>query len=553
MNLETIRKKMNVSLNEWARVVSVSALFFTISTGLELGRIGRDCYFLSIAGADKIPFMYMAVAVIMLILSPVYSRFLGEVNGDGLLRKMASGGALGMASLWFSIRFASGIFPTLPYIVFCAVEAFALFMLMHSWSVIEEVFDAWEGKRFFPIIGAVGLVGKIVGGAITNLIATMFGAAALFPLWCVLLLAVLPLSKIVERTKRQHHLNQTTGSIGTASSSITAAAKGSLPESGDSSLKQVPLIYTLTFMAVPMWIIIYIIEYNYFGVMSDVFPNPDRLAEFFGLFNCVASILGLMLQVFITPRMLQKKGVGNTSIVYPFMLTVASVLLLIFSLFPEADASPRELTFTGIALLVVIARLCDFSFYYSIYDSSSQLLFYSLPDSLRSSGRAFLLGLVLPLCTGAAGGIIILLSTILEQPVYSLGFVAVTLGFLLIALALNITPEYLSSLLRNFQSSSPDRLRDILEEISRMEVSDARYVLMGSVVKQDIKEASFAVEKLFEIRDDELLHDLEEALPEMQPETVKQIVGILEKEGNIHSQSFVRHAAQYYGAPVATG
>lgn len=530
---------MDINEHEWPRAATVSACFFIISLGLELGRIGRDCYFLSHAGAEKIPFMYMVIAALMVVISPLYSYLIDEVNHDSLLRWLAGSGAGITLAAWLLIRSGIAVDSMLPYIVFCVIEVFALFLLMHAWSVIEGVFDAGEGKRFFPLIGAVGLVGKIVGGFVTNIFAAAFGAVTLFLLWCALLLAVLPLSRLVEQ-ERLRHLGEVQ-SAAAAPGQTTKVDK--VDSTGDSSLSRVSLIYTLTFMAIPMWIIIYIIEYNYFHAMSRVFPHPDRLATFFGLFNSAAAILGLLLQLFVTSRLLKSKGVGNASLVYPFTLTLGAIFLLIFSLFPGAQA-PR-LDFAGIAMLVVLARLCDISFYYSIYDSSSQLLFYSLPDSLRNKGRAFLSGIVLPLGSGAAGGIIVLLSSVLGQPVYSVAFVSVCLGFLLIALALNITPEYLSSLLRNFQFSRPGRLREILDEIGRLEVSDARYTLMHSVVKQDVKEASFAVEKLFEIRDDELLFDLEEALADMHPDTIIVIIRRLQDEKTMEAEAFIRAACKY--------
>ena len=80
----------------WPRVKATALLFFTLTLGIELGRIGRDSYFLSKEGPSKIPYMYLFMSVLMLVASGSYSMIVDKIRRTG--RCIYSGGKVGMPS-----------------------------------------------------------------------------------------------------------------------------------------------------------------------------------------------------------------------------------------------------------------------------------------------------------------------------------------------------------------------------------------------------------------------------------------------------------------------
>lgn len=515
-NRQVLKKIISVKKEELPRVLSVGFLFVLVTAGVELGRIGRDSYFLTQVGADKIPLMYVIIAGLMLLISFLYGRFVDRFSSEKLMIFIQMTGILGMFGLWGILTFSTMKIELLPYIMFVGVEVYLSVLLIHYWVVVSTTFDAWEGRRVYAYIGASGLTGTLCGGLGANFVSTYFGAQSLFLSWAILLILSIPVIARVKKTKQESHISTQDTTTETDPQETTSEESGSLK-----AIWKQPLLRTLTYMSLPMWITIFIIEFNYYTTMDKVFISPDELASFLGIVVSVSSFVGLMLQVFITSKLLKKWGVGATSMVYPFSITIGALALLIFSLTPTATAETIPLY--SVALLVVIARFCDIAIYFSVYESATQLLFYSVPNYIQGRSRAFISGFIMPVSIGIAGLLLVYFTSI-NEPIYNITFMSICMGLMLIILGLNITPDYLIAMLSNIDSSDSSNRQDVLKEISKLTASDAKYALIQSVTSKDEEEAMFAVDKLTAMQDDELFEDLEDIVEHIQPNILRQIL-----------------------------
>lgn len=485
----------------WPRIKITTFTFFTLTLGIELGRIGRDSYFLTTEGPGKIPYMYLFMAVLMLVASGLYSMVVDKIRRDIFMKYLIGVGVIFTFIVGMILRFQIKV-PFFPFLVFCIVETYILFAFMHFWNFMNYVFDSKEGKSVFPLIGATGLLATIFGGITAKVIVSYIGANSLFFLWSGILLISFPLiSKIRYFVLNSGHTGDTLIDL----DSQMSEHKLGLDSMG--KIAKIPLIRTIIYMSFPLWIIIYLVEYNYYGTMNRVYPNQDELAGFLGIFTSIASFAGLILQLTLTPWMLRIWGVGAASMVYPFSLTIGALSLLLFTMFPEALGV--ELKLFGIALFVVFARFCDITIYYSVYESTSQLIYYAIPEYLRGKSRALISGVVMPMAMALAGGLLIYFEH-LHEPIYNIAFVGLTCSFGLLVFSLKLTPDYLRSMLH---SISPDDLKyreEVQKEILKLETSDVRYVLLGAITSNVKAEALFAIEKLLENKDDELFEDIDE-------------------------------------------
>lgn len=492
----------------WPRVKATALLFFTLTLGIELGRIGRDSYFLSTEGPSKIPYMYLFMSILMLIASGTYSLIVDKIRRDIFMKYLLGAGILFTCLVGVILKLDYKI-PYFPFIVFCIVETYILFAFMHFWNYVNNVFDSKEGKSVFPLIGATGLTATIFGGLTAKLVAHLIGANSLFFIWGILLIGCYPMvSKIRYLVLNSGHTGETIIDLDSQMS------ENRLGFDSLGKILKIPLIRTIIYMSFPLWIIIYLVEYNYYGTMNRVYPDQDSLAGFLGIFTSIASFTGLILQITVTPWMLRVLGVGVTSMIYPFSLTAGALSLLLFTMFP--DALGANLQLFGIALFVVFARFCDITIYYSVYESTSQLLYYAIPEYLRGKSRALISGVVMPMAMALAGGFLIFFET-LNEPIYNIAFVGLTCSFGLLVFSLKLTPDYLRSMLH---SISPDDLKyreEVQREILKLEASDVRYVLLGAITSRVMAEAMFAIEKLMDHKDDELFEDLDEVSEQLNP------------------------------------
>ena len=527
------RRLLGVTESEWPRFTYASALSFVIFTGMAVGRVAKDAYFLDSGYASQVAKMYVFIACLLIPAAIIYGTIVDRVDGGGLLRRMLVLGAGGAAALWLGILAAGPRSGYLPHVAFCASEAYVLLLTIHFWAALNGVFEVQEGKRLLPLIGGAGLLGTFAGGLLTHPITHFFPASTLFAVWAALLLVCMPLSRrlfsdLCHGARRGGPNLEPTGSP--AESGSVRALMG--------SLWQQPLIRTMAFMAVPLWMIIYVIEYSYLNTMSRCFrETPEDLASFLGTIVSVAAFIGFAVQFTVTPWLLRRFGVGATALVFPFSLICGTVALLIFSLFPEA-AGTTSLDLTGIAALVVFARFCDVAVFYSVYDSTDQMLYSAVPDDCRGRERVLMAGVVAPTSMAAAGALLLLFRQ-LQEPVYNIAFVGVVLAFLLAIVALNVAPEYLAALVETIDLAKMEHQRELMDEFSKLEDSDARYVLLHGMTGSDTGQALFAARALFERRDEYLIEDIEEVLPRLSRQVLKEVRGLLTAQDRERHAGFV--------------
>jgi ATP/ADP translocase len=539
---DRLRQLLPFSADEGPRAVPFTVTLWLISAGVEVGRVGRDSYFLDAVGAGPIPYMYMLVAPLMIAAAIAYGRVIQQLPPHVILAGLCAGGAGGLVVLWSSLTFAGTATPWLPYVVFCTVETYLAFLLLHYWNFANLVFDAAEGKRLFPIFGAAGLLGSLVAGLSAKVIAAGLGATTLFLVWAAVLLLAIPLVSRMQSAAEANRIRppgrRDRRSAGPPRVSLTSLRR----------LGQQPLARTVTYMTLPLWVVIYVIEYNYYDTMSRVFADRDRLAGFLGLVVGIGALVGFTLQLTLTPWCLRRRGVGATSVVYPLSLALGATALLVFSLFPQA--ARESLPIIGIALLMVFARLCDVAVFFSVYEAAQQLLYYAIRGELRNHARTLVSGCLVPVCMASAG-VLLLGFRYLHEPIYNVAFVGVMLAFLIVAIALNVTPDYLRALLGSLDREDAAGRREVADELAKLEPSDASYALLEALGADDPEDTRFAVEVLLERRDPDLLADLEDVADRVNPSALARIVGSLSPEERREHRSLVERSSR--PAPTAPG
>jgi len=509
------------------RFVAVASLVFCIALGDEYARIARDVFFLKTVGAEMMPYMYMATAGAVVLVSIFYGLVITKLPEDRVEMGFLALVATTAVGMWLAVTYTPADSPRAPavaYAVYCAVTVLTQFGLIHFWNYANKLFSPNEGKSAFAAIGAFAILGTVIAGATTPLIAEYWHPKNMLVLWALMATSAIARASAVRRVAK----------LKTTSDDA---------EEGNPSLRKVwrqPLIRTLTYMALPLWVIIFIIEFYYYQTMDRVFSQPDELATFLGMFTCVASITGFLLQFSVTPALLKRVGVGATSVVYPIFLALGTIALLGFSLLPVA-AEGGPLPLTGVALLVLLARFIDISMFFSIHETAQQLLFYAIRARDREVARTFVSGGILPLGTALAGGSLIVFE-MLGEPIYNVTFLALTLAFVLVVLALNLTPDYIKARVENTDCAAAAPRAELEQEIDRLAPMDVHYVLMQSLISDNKPEALFAATKLVQLHDQEMLEDIEELMDELDADVLATFMGELAQEDLDAHPEFVANA-----------
>lgn len=239
-----------------------------------------------------------------------------------------------------------------------------LFMTSVFWAFMVDIFSFDQGKRLFAFIGAGGTLGSIAGSWLTGLASQSAGESPYLPAGLMLtscafyVCAVLVMLTIDRRTTRPQPTPTAaspTPAAGSpapaaASSTPTAASPTSAASSptpsgdgrsaraatGGSFWEGAKIVATSPYMlGIGLWVVfmavsntmIYFAEANLILNATDTF---SQRVDSFAYFNFVAQSATLLLQVFVTARLIKRLGIGWTLSILALVTAVGFVGLALW-------------------------------------------------------------------------------------------------------------------------------------------------------------------------------------------------------------------------------
>tara|TARA_B100001123_G_scaffold23269_2_gene25375 strand:+ start:15477 stop:18611 length:3135 start_codon:yes stop_codon:yes gene_type:complete len=474
--VNNLTRLLGITDKEWRRCLSMALLFFLLMVGWGFGRAGRDAFFIVEAGPEKLPYMYIINAILMVVFSAIYAKVVDRLNRHTFLIYQLILFSVAVISLRILVPFRFG---WMPYAIFSLSEVITLFYFMHFWTYANDIFDPREGKRIFPLIGGAGLMGNVLGSTFTKPVVELTGTVDLLLVWVATMIVSIPATLYVNRTAEAAGIGPTESGEEEQLSFRESVA----------SVWSIKLIRTLTFISLPMWLTIYFVDFQFFLAMDEVFTDQDALSGFLGVFNGITSLLGFAIQMFITTRLIKRFGVGTAVLAHPISVTLGSVGLVIRSFLPMAAA--RLFSFRGLS--AVFAKFSDNALFYSVGESATQLLYNAVPEEKRGQSRAFVAGTVEPLFTAVAG-IALIVFTAFALPIQVLAIITLVVSIAWVFLVRKVKDDYVSALVKNLCSLDIDIQSAAFAELSRHTDSNSIEILIEAAKSPDFVVARFALD-----------------------------------------------------------
>jgi AAA family ATP:ADP antiporter len=294
-----------------------------------------------VGGVERLPWLFSATFVAVLLLSPVWAALAGRVPRRRLLPAVYRFFALNLLVLFVLVR-APGLRATIAPVFFVWLSVFNLYAVAVFWSFMADVFRPEQGRRLFGFIAAGGSAGAVVGPLLTTSLVGLIGGDLL----------MLVAAGLLEVTAQCARL------VGVASSAISvspAADASPAPPSGDepvggrvwSGLRTVVTSPYLRAAASYLILVTLTGTTTYFlftrGVAANV-SDPVARTRLFANVDLGANVLALLLQGFAAGQILRRSSVAATLAILP----VASGLGLL-----GASLAP---TVIGLALAHTLRR-----------------------------------------------------------------------------------------------------------------------------------------------------------------------------------------------------
>jgi ATP:ADP antiporter, AAA family len=401
-------------------------LLLTISAHTVL-ETARDALFLARLAPRNLALVYVATAVLMVLLTPLSIRLTRAAGPKNAL--VVSLLATAFAAAWFRIRAeAGGALSVFSLYVFGALSATLL--VGQFWALAGTLFSAAQSRRLFGPLASGGVLGGVGGAGLATLVlqATpvrgLLGVASLLYFGAALLATQLVLDDTPPPSR-------------TLQSSPVASRAPLGPQL--SAVRHDPFVTRLALMAALSIGVSVVIDYLYKAKVSRSVA-PEELAVFFARYQLLLSLASLVLQVVITGPVVQRIGVVALALTAPLVLTFGGTLTALIG-------APFW--------LVVVLKGTDTSLRNSLGRVAAELLWAPVEQQARARGFVDLI--VTRTAQAIAGGALLAATMEREFRPGHLASAAATLAIIWLLVGVGIRAPYIALFRRALGRSSEGR------------------------------------------------------------------------------------------------
>jgi hypothetical protein len=364
-------KLLLVKQSEWPRLSYFFLLFFVISAGLAIGRGTADALFLKRFGIQYLPIMYVAIGVLMMLISTVYAAYADRMSPERAFYFMLGGLAVMLIANWYlmTLKIDAVAYP----LYFIAFEISSEVLFMHATLYFSANFDGDQSKRLLPITLAGLQLGEMCGGFLLTA-SPVIGIQGMVLVWSGLTAAALVFVAARHR------------SVGVSPFFHPGRRGGGLQRTIEQIMqglrfaRRSPLLLYSSLGVFFMVVALYSLGYAAYAVYNTTFKSEAELGVLFGVLTIVSSSVTLLIQVFFSGKLLTRFGVRTMNLVFPVTTFACFIALFISFKLPAA-------LFSTLNRRILLP---------SIRNPSRGMLFEALPDYMQGRARALSLALVLP-------------------------------------------------------------------------------------------------------------------------------------------------------------
>lgn len=401
---------------------------FLLITVLLMVKPTINALFLSNLGAKHLPYAYILVAIVALVTSFFYNRAIKRyslriITIATLVYFSICFLLLSILMKWFIIN------DWLLYVYYLSVSLFAVLVTSQFWIIANMVYNAREAKRLFGFIGAGAIAGGIFGGYLTTLLATAYGNRIVIFVASILILCCIPILQTVWKL-RVKKLNTYTRN------QRINAEKHSYNSPFRLILQSKHLTYLAAIVGVGV-IMAKLVDFQFSDFANREIPDSDELASFFGFWFSSFNVIALLIQLFLTNRMLAWLGVTSNLLILPLGIAIGCLLFL---------------TFPELWVLILIKGM-DGSFKQSINKAGIELSILPIPYHVKNEAKSFIDVVVDSVATGIAGLMLIFIIRKLELSTSYITVIILLFLFVWIVLIYKLREAYFESFRTNIQNS----------------------------------------------------------------------------------------------------
>ena len=427
---EFLSTLFDIREGEGLRVVLMFCYIFLVISSLMIAKPVCNALFLSKFGVARLPYVFILVALFAAGISTYISKLLKTFHLFQVIRKTIHAALASLFAFWvlLHIKHAEG---AALFIFYVWVAIFALVSTSQFWILANSVFNTREAKRLFGFIGSGAIAGGIFGGYLTKFLAPLIGSEQLLFICIACLSLCIPiLQTLKNRTAKDVELQ-----------AFRARKQASIIT--DYPLKLIRNSRHLLLLASILGIgvvVAKLVEYQFSAISLAEIRNEDELTAFFGFWLSNLNIAALLIQLFITRRVVGIFGVGISLFFLPIGIFIGAVIIVVHPALWSA----------------ILIKVSDGSLKNSINKAGIELLALPIPVGIKNQVKAFIDIFVDSLATGFGGVLLLLVISVFSFSVQQISVLIIMFLAIWVYLVNQIRYEYIQSFRLRLEDTEPE-------------------------------------------------------------------------------------------------
>lgn len=443
-----VHKTFDIRNGEGIRVALMWLYIFLIISSLLIVKPVVASLFLYRFGADKLAYVFILIAIFAAPISTFYSKILKKVPLHiVIIRTLQIVVAfLFIFRIFLLFNLAEG---WILYIFYVLVAIFAVISSSQFWIFANLIFNAREAKRLFGLVGSGAIAGGIFGGYLTTLLAPIISSENLIFICIAFLTISIP---VIKRLWREH----------SKSGEEHKLLKQQSEKVIENPFRLMRTSRHLFFLACLVGIGVLvgkIVEYQFSAVASMNILDEDELTAFFGFWLSNLNIVSLLIQLFVTRRVVGVFGVGTSLFFLPIGILFGSIAVLI---------SPA-------LWAAILIKTSDGSLKNSVNKAGMELLALPIPLEIKNTAKSFIDVFVDSFATGVSGILLGILAIGLDFSVRQISLIIILLLAVWIYLVVRVRKEYIQTFRMKLMSKK--------HETTEMPLDIERESVFGGLLK----------------------------------------------------------------------
>ncbi len=437
-----LRRLINIKEGEGALLSLNFVFFFFMSVTYVIGYCLSDSLFLKVIGKEHLPTMLVFNSVVVVLATFVYFFFADLINNYKLFVYVIILLAILITISRFLIEMDSltiGAFNLGIVSVYIMFLIFKTIVPAHFGVYLQDIYDPMTAKRLFPIIYTGSGLGFFLGGVMLNQLVEYISPENLLLLSVAIMMIGLLFLTIIQRKILSDNPNeQSRISENKRRKKLLKSSLNNI-KTGYHFIKSSQFLMVLAIFVFIFNLIEMIQYFHSMNIFQAEYETKEELTAFLGIFMSVASILMLIIQLFITPGLIKHMGVGYINIIIPTASLIGFILLSIsYNLYSGIYTRFINITLTPALFFPVLTTL-----------------FFAVPQKVRTRARTFITGIVAPIAIGFAGLALILFRLGSIEYQYTTVFFAIVCIFFIYWVFI-LKKKYTTSLIKTLSSDDID-------------------------------------------------------------------------------------------------